>query len=309
MPEARWLAHGALGFVNAIGSGGLGAAAALGLRVEARLRDCGGLEVESRTRGQVLEVEEGILEAVASVASERLGARIEGFCGTVESEVPLEAGLKGSSALVNALLGAALRLHGVEPGLLELARLGVEAARRAGLTVTGALDDHLSTLGCGLYATDNARQLLAVHYSLEGYAAIAAAGRRSIRSISRESYEPYRGLFARAWLLAAQGRPWEAALLNGLAMSMVYGEAWFPRAASRLLERGDVYTAGVSGKSPSIYAVAASREAAAEALGLMEEQVPGEPVLLVAPLLGCGGVGPTASPQRPLPGSAGGLRH
>ncbi|MFB6127514.1 MAG: shikimate kinase [Halolamina sp.] len=86
--------------------------------------------------------------------------------GTVrtESEVPLAAGLKSSSAAANATVLATLSALGlaeaVEP--VDACRLGVRAARDAGVTVTGAFDDASASMLGGVTLTDNgADELLA----------------------------------------------------------------------------------------------------------------------------------------------------
>ncbi len=289
-------AHGAVGVLNAIGSG-YGAAVAVGLWVEARLWRCRESMVESVTRGVRLVVEPRIVEAVASVAAEEAGAGLEGLCGTVASEVPLEAGLKGSSALVNAMLEAALRLLGVDPeglGVEGLARLGVEAAWRAGLTVTGALDDHLSTLGCGLYLTRNPDTLL-LHDPLEalgGHVAVAAVpGRRSIRSVSPQSFQRLRGVFLQAYRLlsrlpeAGVEALTAASLVNAAAvLEATGGGSLEPLAAA--LEAGAVF-AGVSGKGPAYYAVAPP-ERVETVKKALREKLPGAE-LVEARLLACRG--------------------
>jgi shikimate kinase len=97
--------------------------------------------------------------------------------GTVhtESEVPMAAGLKSSSAAANATVVATLdaldvaveRPDGVSAerdavGALDACRIGVEAARDAGVTVTGAFDDASASMLGGVTVTDNeADELLA----------------------------------------------------------------------------------------------------------------------------------------------------
>ena len=285
---AEGLAHAGLGLINAIATGGYGAAAGLGLWLRARLRRGRGYRGVSYTRGTVLEVDPVILRAVDEAVAEWLGApRLGGLEAVVWSSIPLEAGLKGSSALVNALVEAVLRLRGWEPpGLLGLARLGVRAARAAGLTVTGALDDHLAVSGCGVFATDNRRQAVVAELRLGEwrYAAIVAPGRLSIRRVSRRTYAGLRGLGLAAWRLLLGGDAGAAALLNG---SLVGSTAGLPvdvvHEAYRL---PGVAAAGVSGKGPAVYAVAVDEASAWRAAGLLARRLGGEP--LVAPLLaGC----------------------
>ncbi|MFC7019048.1 MULTISPECIES: shikimate kinase [Haloarcula] len=81
-----------------------------------------------------------------------------------ESDVPMASGLKSSSAAANATVLATLdALDATERMTREdVARLGVMAARDAGVTVTGAFDDASASMLGGVTVTDNdADELLA----------------------------------------------------------------------------------------------------------------------------------------------------
>ena len=84
--------------------------------------------------------------------AESVGGRVR-----TESEVPMAAGLKSSSAAANAAVLAALDALGVaEQVPRETAcRLGVRAARDAGVTITGAFDDASASMLGGVTVTDN----------------------------------------------------------------------------------------------------------------------------------------------------------
>ena len=87
--------------------------------------------------------------------------------GTVhtESEVPLAAGLKSSSAAANATVLATLSALGLAEAVapVEACRLGVGAAREAGVTVTGAFDDASASMLGGVTLTDNDGDELLAH--------------------------------------------------------------------------------------------------------------------------------------------------
>lgn len=89
--------------------------------------------------------------------------------GTVrtESEVPLAAGLKSSSAAANATVLATCDALGVDIDPLEACRLGVRAARDVGVTVTGAFDDASASMLGGVTVTDNAEDALLAHETVE----------------------------------------------------------------------------------------------------------------------------------------------
>lgn len=273
-----------LGIVNAIGSGGFGAAATLGLRccVYVDVLE-GAWEGWIETRGVRREIEPLILQAIAEVVEERFmvvirGLRVEGF-----SEIPYAGGLKGSSALINAVLAGLLERLGVKVSVYELALLGVEAAKRAKLTVTGALDDHLAVSGCGGYATVNPHKIVHHDPSLQGWAGLLIRGERPIRSIEPHRFAAYRAMYKVAWRLAVEGRWWDAATVNGVASLLAYGEPVEP--LMRALEVDGVLGGGVSGKGPTIYVVGLDKEVVEEALDVLANAYGGE--RLVARIVDC----------------------
>jgi shikimate kinase len=112
-----------------------------------------------------------LVERCVELVVSRFGNGEGGHVRT-ESEVPMAAGLKSSSAAANATVLAALdaldvavvdgdagdRVDAVSR--LDACRIGVEAARDAGVTVTGAFDDASASMCGGLTVTDNTRDEL-----------------------------------------------------------------------------------------------------------------------------------------------------
>lgn len=81
----------------------------------------------------------------------------EGATVETDSEVPIAGGLKSSSAAANAAVLATLSaIDEVETVSREAAaKIGVQAARDAGVTVTGAFDDASASMLGGVTITDN----------------------------------------------------------------------------------------------------------------------------------------------------------
>jgi len=102
------------------------------------------------------EADTALIERCVAAVVERFG---DGEGGTVrtESDVPMAAGLKSSSAAANATVLATLDALDARETLsrTEAARVGVEAAREAGVTVTGAFDDASASMLGGVTVTDN----------------------------------------------------------------------------------------------------------------------------------------------------------
>ena len=109
----------------------------------------------------------------------------EGGSVATDSEVPMAAGLKSSSAAANATVLATLDALGVdvvndntagndadtdEPTAagdaitkIDACRIGVNAARDVGVTITGAFDDAAASMLGGVVVTDNTADELLAH--------------------------------------------------------------------------------------------------------------------------------------------------
>jgi shikimate kinase len=97
-----------------------------------------------------------LVEACVARVTERFGDS-EGGRVRTESEFPMAAGLKSSSAAANATVLATLDALGATGAVdrEEAARIGVEVAREVGVTVTGAFDDASASMLGGVTVTDN----------------------------------------------------------------------------------------------------------------------------------------------------------
>jgi shikimate kinase len=96
--------------------------------------------------------------ADAGIDSKAVGGEVH-----TESDVPMAAGLKSSSAAANATVLATASALDADPDPLAACRLGVRAARDAGVTVTGAYDDASASMLGGLTVTDNTADELLAH--------------------------------------------------------------------------------------------------------------------------------------------------
>jgi len=162
--EGRAAALGAGTVLNALATG---TGAAFGIDVETRATVTLNPDADG-VRGTIAEDPDGdtaLIEHCVALATERWG---DGEGGTVrtDSDVPLAAGLKSSSAAANATvlatcdaLGLAVGDDDADPSVdvtrLDACRLGVRAAREAGVTVTGAFDDATASMLGGVTVTDN----------------------------------------------------------------------------------------------------------------------------------------------------------
>jgi shikimate kinase len=176
-----------------------------------------------------------------------------------ESEVPTAAGLKSSSAAANATVLATLDALGVsvdddDGGVarVDACRLGVSAARDAGVTVTGAFDDASASMLGGVTVTDNRTDELLAREPVAWDALVWTPPERAYTAdadVDRcERVAPVAEL---ATELALDGRYGAAMTVNGLAFSAALG--YDPEPAVEALP--DVDGVSLSGTGPSVVAV------------------------------------------------------
>lgn len=159
--DGRASAPAAGTIVNALATG-RGSAFAIDRETTARVELTGG-DVSGTIAGAPdadTRLIERCVELVVQEYGDGQGAQVK-----TESEVPMAAGLKSSSAAANATVLATCDALGVTVGergdggaalsRADAARLGVRAAREVGVTVTGAFDDASASMLGGVTVTDN----------------------------------------------------------------------------------------------------------------------------------------------------------
>lgn len=154
--KGRASAPGAGTVLNALATG-TGSAFAIDLETTADVELDESPGVHGSIEGERQE-DTSLIERCVALTLEQYGDA-EFIGGTVEtaSEIPMAAGLKSSSAAANATVRATLGALGKDQQVdaLDATRLGVEAARDVGVTVTGAFDDASASMLGGLTITDN----------------------------------------------------------------------------------------------------------------------------------------------------------
>ncbi|WP_415381836.1 shikimate kinase [Halosimplex sp. TS25] len=109
------------------------------------------------------DADTALIERCVAAVTDRFGDG-EGGRVRTESDVPMASGLKSSSAAANATVLATLDALDAADAVSreDACRIGVQAARDAGVTVTGAFDDASASMLGGVTVTDNtADELLA----------------------------------------------------------------------------------------------------------------------------------------------------
>ncbi|AQL43926.1 shikimate kinase [Halorientalis sp. IM1011] len=152
--EGRARAPAAGTVLNALATG-TGSAFAIDAYTTAtvELTDTAGVEGEI---ADAPDADTRLIERCVELVVERFGDGQGGRVRT-ESEVPMASGLKSSSAAANATVLATLSALDAREEISreDACRIGVQAARDAGVTVTGAFDDASASMLGGVTVTDN----------------------------------------------------------------------------------------------------------------------------------------------------------
>lgn len=251
-------AHGAVSVLNAIPTG-VGGAVGIDLKVEARveLLEESRVMIESKTPWGPVKPNPRLVNALWHT-SLLLGHK-GGLMVELYSEIPPASGLKSSSAVINAVALALLDAIGCEENPYRVALLGSRAARRAGLTITGGLDDSLSTLLEGVFITDNHHETILRRYNAGSdlYAVITLpAPGKPIYTVSQETYKWYKSQYEVAVREALNGDWTTAMTINGILTIIAGGWGGDPlKLIAQALSRPSVIAAGMSGKGPAVFAV------------------------------------------------------
>ncbi|WP_255149316.1 shikimate kinase [Halorarius halobius] len=176
----------------------------------------------------------------------------EGGHVRTESDVPMAAGLKSSSAAANATVLATLDALDAELSRVEACRIGVDAAREAGVTVTGAFDDASASMLGGVTVTDNTADELLAHDPFETSVLVYAPDEQAFSADADaarcERVAPMADLVKE---LALDGRYATAMTVNGFAFCAALEFPTTPMVAAL----PDAAGVSLSGTGPSFTAV------------------------------------------------------
>ncbi len=263
------VARSAVTVVNAMATG-KGAAIGINLRAvaHAEIVDEGilaNIHVRGREYGDTKLIEE-IVKLMRMRTGQDFGVKL-----WIHSDIPPAKGLKSSSAVANAVIFELANKLGLQISEEELVKLGVEAAKRAGVTLTGAYDDACASHFGGLVFTDNRRMEILKKTDIPGLPVLLLVPERevhtsSFRSVDFSSIKMHiDAIFDRA----LRGEWEEAAFLNGQIYSDFFGYD------KRLLlqARNEGAVAGLCGKGPAMFAIAEDIEPVKELWSGMGELI------------------------------------
>jgi shikimate kinase len=174
----------------------------------------------------------------------------EGWLLNISSEIPISRGLKSSSSACNAIISSVLSSERYDMDVVEKIRLGVNCARKAGVTITGSFDD---ACGCelgGLVMTDNRTDNILFHKDIEEYDVLIHSPRQKIRkkNVPLENLRMIASEIERLIDIAKED-PFAALTKNGMLIAIASDID--NSIASIAMENGAL-GAGVSGSGPAI---------------------------------------------------------
>jgi shikimate kinase len=178
----------------------------------------------------------------------------DGATVKTKSDVPIASGLKSSSAAANASVLAALDAIGEKMEPLDAALLGVQAAKDARVTITGAFDDAAASMLGGVVVTDNRELSLISRDVMESEVIIYAPMKKAYSSKT----DVKRSRIVAPWVdmayeLCIEGNYEKAMTLNGFLYCSALGFDTEPMLMA--LEAG-VEGASLSGTGPAYTALA-----------------------------------------------------
>ncbi|NYT19012.1 MAG: shikimate kinase [Methanosarcinales archaeon] len=172
----------------------------------------------SSITGSIENVPQGdttLIERSVELVLEHFGVEMGGTVLT-RTEVPLASGLKSSSAAANATILATLDAIGETMEPMDAVHLGVRAAKEAGVTITGALDDACASFFGGIVVTDNRKNELIKRTEKEMDVIIFAPDRQAFSSQTNvQNSELIAPWVDMVYELALEGEYEKAMTLNG----------------------------------------------------------------------------------------------
>jgi shikimate kinase len=246
--DGRAVAPAAGTVLNALANG-YGSAFAIDAYTEATVE----LDDTNEVTGEVAEAPDADTRLIERCVERCVGRFGDGEGGHVrtESEVPMASGLKSSSAAANATVLATLDALDAEMDREDACRLGVEAARDAGVTVTGAFDDASASMLGGVTVTDNTDDVLLQRDKPDWDVLVYTPDERSFSAdadvASCERVAPMADV---VYELATDGDYQRAMCVNGLAFCAALGYPTEP-----IVEALPDLAASLSGTGPSYTAV------------------------------------------------------
>ena len=186
-----------------------------------------------------------------SEAYKRMGMEEpEGWLLNISSGIPISRGLKSSSSACNAIISSVLSAERFDMGVVEKIKLGVNCARKAGVTVTGSFDD---ACGCelgGFVMTDNVNDEIIFHDDIGEFDVLLHVPKQKIRktSVPLENLRMIESEMERLTFVARED-PFAALTKNGVLIAVA---SEIDNTIANIAMENGALGAGVSGSGPAV---------------------------------------------------------
>ncbi|MCS7125210.1 MAG: shikimate kinase [Candidatus Bathyarchaeota archaeon] len=255
--KATAISYGGATIINAIATGkGAAFGVKLWTKAEVRLTDNPHVirgEIASDPFESTVLIEETVKNVLGHFGLVgKFGAEVKTW-----SNIPIARGLKSSSVAANAIALATVAALQKEVDDLTIVNLGVEGAKKAKVTITGAFDDACASYFGGIVITDNfSRRIIKRFKAPESLKVLFHVPKTKVytSSVRVKELKFISPLVKLAYREALKGNFWQALTLNGLLYSFALG--YDPSIALDALTAGAV-AAGLCGKGPAVTAVVA----------------------------------------------------
>ncbi len=219
---------------------------AIGTRIFTSVRMTEGEEMVFKvTDGMDTRLVESCVEVFTDQVCTPVNGKIE-----VRSPLPAARGLKTSSAVSLGILGTLALISDVDLSPHELVSLSADSSIRAGVSITGAIDDAYASLLGGLAVTDTRERRLVKQVGMDAEPVVLLVPKRKNEKqhvdILLEDID--RGLIASAISALDQGDYRECIRLNTMAYGPLLGDFGLIQKLSPLADR-----VGLNGAGPSLF--------------------------------------------------------
>ena len=250
-------AYSAITVLNAFATG-IGSAIGIDLKVRVRVKRSDEYRLRVMYMGREIPVDSRLVDTIVDYFRSRfhLEDELDIF---IDTDIPPKVGLKSSSAVSNALITAMIDYLGIEMEEYEILSLNSTLSLKAGVSVTGALDDAAASLKGGLVVTNNLRREILYREEIgrKEVLIVFLKGERETGRYRGIDFSPIRDAVEFAGEMLLRGLWREVAVLNGLIYSGYLGLN--PKPIFKALEMG-AETAGLSGKGPAYYMIGGDME-------------------------------------------------
>jgi shikimate kinase len=255
-------AYGAVTVINAFATG-FGAALGIDLKVETHVEKGRSLEIEVDIRGNRADVDKRLVHEILRYFRVKYGLSDELYI-EIYSEIPLERGLKSSSAVANSLTLALSDYLGLSLDNETILDINVSTSLEAGVSLTGALDDAAASLPGGLVVTDNLGRRIIKHSYVDRKDVLIAYPSNRVKTIYFKDldFKPIESLVESALETLHRGDWLGAMTLNGLIYAGFLG---YPVDPIYVALREGAEASALTGKGPAYAAVGVALDSVREA--------------------------------------------